>query len=124
MKNLIAWSAALAFVCSTAFVLSAHAQEAKFKIKEVMAKCMKPGGPELCKKVAGGGATAEEKKELVEMFTALAANKPPKGEEASWKEFTGALLSAAKEAHEGKDGAGDKLKKAANCAGCHKAHRG
>ena len=54
----------------------------------------------------------------------MAANKPPKGEEESWKAKTGALLSAAKECAEGKEGAGDKLKAAANCMECHKAHKG
>jgi hypothetical protein len=121
MKNLVVWSAALALVCSAAFAYSAGADDApKYKIKDVMAKCMKGG---LCKKVADGNASAEEKKELLDMFTALAANKPPKGDDASWKEYTGALLAAAKEAHAGKDGAGDKLKKAANCAGCHGKHK-
>jgi surface antigen len=90
-------------------------KEPKYKIKEVMAKAMKGG---LCGKVAKGEASAEEKKELIELFTALAANKPPKGEEASWKEKTEALLKAAK-ADDGKA-----LKKAANCAGCHAAHKG
>jgi hypothetical protein len=58
------------------------------------------------------------------MFTALAANKPPKGEEESWKEKTTALLTAAKDVAAGKDGAGDALGKAANCMECHKAHKG
>ena len=121
MKNLVVWSAALALVCSAALVFSARAEDTpKYKIKDVMQKCMKGG---LCKKVAEGKGSAEEKKELLDMFTALAAHKPPKGDDASWKEYTGALLAAAKEAHEGKGGAGDKLMKAAKCMDCHKAHR-
>jgi hypothetical protein len=52
------------------------------------------------------------------MYEALAASKPPKGAEDSWKEKTTALLEAAKA------GDVDKLKMASNCAACHKAHKG
>ena len=47
--------------------------------------------------MAKGEASAEEKKQLVELYEALAANKPPKGDEASWKEKTAALVAAAKD---------------------------
>jgi surface antigen len=90
-------------------------KDPKFKIKEVMQKAMKGG---LCGKVAKGEASAEEKKQLIELFTALAANKPPKGDDASWKEKTKALLDAAK-ADDGKA-----LAKAANCKACHSEHKG
>lgn len=127
MRSLVAFGAMVALVASSALVFSARAEEKeapKYKIKEVMKKCFADGGAKLCGKVAGGTATAEEKKELVECFTALAANKPPKGDEKSWKEMTGALVAAAKECAEDKEGGPDKLKKAANCKGCHTAHKG
>lgn len=88
----------------------------KVSIKTVMQKCMAKGG--LCGKVAAGEANAEEKKQLVEYFTALNKLSPPKGEEASWKEKTKALLEAAK----ADDTAA--LKKAANCMACHSEHKG
>ena len=90
-------------------------EKPKYKIAEVMAKAMKGG---LCKKVAEGKATAEEKETLVELFTALHQNAPPKGSAEAWKTRTKALLDAAK--------AGDPaaLKTAANCAACHKEHKG
>ena len=86
----------------------------KADIKTVMAKAMKGG---LCGKVASGKASDEEKAQLVSLFTDLAAAKCPKGDEKSWAEKTKALLDAAKA------GDGAALKKAANCAGCHKAHK-
>jgi surface antigen len=107
----------LAFSVAT----TAEDEKPKATIKEVMKACMKGG---LCKKVADGKATEEEKKKLVEQFEALAANKPPKGDEASWKEKTAALLSAAKDCEAGKEGAGAALGKAANCMMCHSAHKG
>lgn len=89
--------------------------KAKFTISEVMKKAMKGG---LCGKVASGKASDEEKMQLVELFTALAANPCPKGDAKSWKSKTDALVSAAKSAD------GKALKAAANCGACHKAHKG
>lgn len=87
----------------------------KVTIKVVMQKAMKGG---LCAKVASGKADEAEKKQLVELFTALAKNEPPKGDPDSWKAKTKALLDAAK----ADDGAA--LKKAADCAACHSEHKG
>jgi surface antigen len=86
----------------------------KLTIKQVMQKAMKGG---LCGKVASGKASEEEQKELVALFTAMAANTPPKGDADSWKEKCEALIKGAKEG-------GAALKKAADCAGCHGAHKG
>jgi hypothetical protein len=90
-------------------------EKPKFKIKEVMQKAMKGG---LCGKVASGKASGEEKDQLIDLFTALHANTPPKGDADSWKTKTKALLDAAKA------GDGAALKKAANCMACHSEHKG
>lgn len=95
-------------------------EKEKIPTKKVMQVCMKGG---LCKKAIDGKADEEEKKKLLAMFEALPANKPPKGEEASWKEKCAALIEAAKEVVAGKEGAGAKLQKAANCMACHSVHR-
>lgn len=119
MKFLFAGMTALA-----AMVMIFGANEAigggKVTIPQVMQKAMKGG---LCTKVATGKASDAEKKELVALFEGLAANTPPKGDAGSWKEKTGALVSAAKAALAGDKDAGAALKKAANCAGCHGAHK-
>jgi hypothetical protein len=99
---------------------STGAQE-KASIKEVMKVAMKGG---LCKKVASGEATEEEKKKLAGLFAALHENKPPKGEQASWDEKTKALLDAANAVLAGKSEGGAALQKAANCMGCHSEHKG
>jgi hypothetical protein len=88
----------------------------KITIKTVMKKAHSKGG--LLSKVIAGDASAEEKKELVTLYEALAKNTPPKGDETSWKEKTAALVAAAKSA----DAAA--LKKASNCAACHSEHKG
>jgi hypothetical protein len=103
--------------------LVTNAEDAKPKhtIKEVMKAAHKS---KLNEKVADGKASDAEKKELVELYVALAANKPPKGEAADWKTKTDALVAAAKDAEAGKEGAGAALKKAYNCGACHSAHKG
>jgi hypothetical protein len=78
----------------------------KYNIKQVMAKAMK-----------GGAYKKLEKDEQIELFTALAANKPPVGEAADWKSKCEALIAAAK------SGDPKALDAAANCAACHKAHK-
>jgi len=121
MQKLLACVAAVVVAVGVSMATAADDEAPKYKIKDVMKKAMKGG---LCKKVASGGASEAEMKELVALFTALAAHKPPKGDAESWKAKTTALLSAAKDAAAGKDGADAALKKAANCGACHKAHKG
>ena len=120
MRKLIFMSTLLAVALIGIFgvVATADAQdEPKHTIKEVMQQAHRGDGA-LLRKVLSGNASDEEKAKLNELYTALAANKPPKGDEASWKEKTKAILDAAK--------AGDAaaLRRTTNCRGCHSAHRG
>jgi hypothetical protein len=120
MRKLLVAGVIVAFSWVAITLTSGAAQEdkPKYTIKEVMGAAHKKG--KLRDKVVAGTATDEEKKQLVEYYTALAANKPPRGDEASWKEKTAELLAAAKAAAEG-----DLTKlKAVNCMACHSAHKG
>ncbi|TWU47846.1 hypothetical protein [Rubripirellula reticaptiva] len=92
----------------------------KYKTKEIMKKAMK--GP-LLKKVAGGEASEEEKKELHAMMVALAKNTPEKGEKESWDKLTAALVKSSQAVIDGKENAGEQLTKAANCKACHTPHK-
>jgi hypothetical protein len=100
---------------------AAFKAEPKYAIKDVMKEAMKGG---LCKKVADGKADEAEKKKLVDLFTALSENKPPKGDAADWKTRTEALVKAAKACAAGDKDGPAALKKAANCKGCHDLHKG
>lgn len=93
----------------------------KYTIKEVMKDAQKGG---LYKKVAEGKASKEEKEKLIEYYVALGKQKPPKGDDKSWKEKTEALLTAAKACAKDEKGAGEKLAKAADCMTCHSSHKG
>ncbi len=105
---------AIVALVTTTWMAAHAADKPKHSIKEVMKVAMKGG---LNKKVADGGASDDEKKQLVEMYESMVANTPKKGDAADWKTKTDALLTAAK----GTDGAA--LLKAANCKACHDSHK-
>jgi hypothetical protein len=108
----------VAFIASIG-LFSAAGDEPK-TIKEVMDKAHKS---KLYLKVADGKASKEEKELLVAGYEFLAKQKPPKGDAKSWEEKTKALVDAAKECLKDEKEGGPKLKKAADCMGCHKAHK-
>ena len=122
MRNMIVTTVVCGFVAATAWALSPVADDAKPKhaIKEVMADAHKS---KLVNKVQDGQASKEEKEKLLGLYISLYENKPPKGDQASWNEKTGALVVAGAKVVLGQEGAADSLKAAANCGACHKAHK-
>jgi hypothetical protein len=90
-------------------------KEKELTVKQIMAKAHAKDG--LRGKVIAGNASNDEKKELIDLYTALAALKSPKGDEKDWKTRTAAAVELAKA------GTPADLKKI-DCAGCHKAHKG
>jgi hypothetical protein len=110
--------AVLGLVLSTA----TGADEKQLTIKEIMKKGH-DGKPALCKKVADGKASKEEKQELLDLYIALAKTKPPMGDADAWKAKCDALVAAAKKCvADDKDGIAD-FKKAVACKACHEAHK-
>ena len=79
--------------------------------------------PPLIQRVAAGDANDVEKKRLLKVLTGMADTQPDKGSLDSWKAKTGALVAAAQDVIDGKEGAGDRLRAASNCRACHQAHR-
>lgn len=99
---------------------SSGEEKPKYTIKEVMAKAHKE---KLLDKVASGKADKAETDELVALYVALGANKPPKGDAKGWTDKTDAIIKAAKAVQSGKDGAGKALKAAAQCKSCHEIYK-
>jgi hypothetical protein len=121
MKYLLAGAIA---ALSLALVLgenNAGEKKPKHTIPDVMLKAHKE---KLMQKVGGGQASDAEKGQLVELYVALNANEPPKGDLKEWKKRTGAMVDAAKKAAKGDEAAAKSLPKLANCAACHKLHKG
>jgi hypothetical protein len=115
MRSLLGFGlVALGLVVVAGLGARAADEKPKYTISEVMVKAHKEG---LLKKVTSGKASDAEKKQLCEMYEALAANKPPKGDASSWKDKTSAIVAACK-----KDDA-KALAKATNCGACHSVHK-
>ena len=88
----------------------------KYTIKEIMTKSFK-ADDNLKDLIIDGNATAEQKAKFIDYVENLAKFEPRKGDSASWKGKTEALIAAAK----GSDSAA--LKKATNCKACHSVHK-
>jgi hypothetical protein len=102
---------------------AADNEKPKYSIEEIMEKAHK-GKDSLYKKVVGGKANGDQKKELLGLYEDLAKNKPEKGSQADWKTRTTAMVGAAKDVVADKPDAGKKLAKVVNCKACHDLHRG
>ncbi len=109
----------VAGLLSTVTSAEDDAKKPKKSIKDVMKEAHKSG---LAKKVASEKATPEEREELLDLYVALAANKPPKGEEKSWKILSARLVTGAADVVEDPSDTRD-LKRAMNCGKCHKLHK-
>jgi hypothetical protein len=109
MKYLLA--STIGILAMVVLVTAEAAEDGKYTNKEVMQKAMKGG---LLNKVKSGKASDDEKKLLVDLFTALHENTPKKGNADNWKKMTDALVAAAK------SGDAKALNAAAQCMVCHK----
>ncbi|HEV3343929.1 MAG TPA: hypothetical protein VG125_26380 [Pirellulales bacterium] len=119
-KWLLCLAVVVAVGHSAGLLRGADDEKPKYTIKEVMKKAHKDG---LMKKLADGGGTKTDAEELLDLYKAMGKHKAPKGDAESWKTKTKALVDAAQAVVDDKAGARDELKKAANCAECHKAHK-
>ena len=91
-------------------------------IEEIMEKGFK-GKMSPAARVGKGEGTKEDFKLMAELSAALAKTKPPQGDEADWKVRTAKMAAAGKLLAEGKPGALDAWKEAANCKKCHEVFR-
>jgi hypothetical protein len=106
---------------SLVVLAGAAPQDAK-SIKDVMNSVHK-GQDSLYNKIVAGKGSDDEHRKVVSLWEFLATQKPPKGDEGSWKTKTSALLAAGKDVAAKKAGGLDVLKKAGDCKGCHSVHR-
>ena len=99
--------------------------KAKLTAKEVMQKFHKaPKDVDpVCKKASEGKATKEELAQLVAAYRDMASDKPVKGDAASWKEKSAALLAATEALQSGAADGVAKYQAAVNCKGCHSVHK-
>ena len=126
-RKLVVGAVIVALGLSSFAISRTYAKADTSAIADVMGKIFKGDKKKkidaIVVKAQNGKATAEEIKTLQEQLKLLAAEKPPKGEQAAWDKRTAALIAAADSVAKG-DAAGAKaLKEAANCKTCHEAHQ-
>lgn len=117
---------ALATLCVAVSLISLQAAEkakTKYSMEDIMKKGMK-GDTSLLKKTMEGTASDADKKLLLDYVKDLAQHNPEKGDAASWKSKTAALVAATQKVVEGDKSALPKLKEASNCKACHSVHKG
>jgi hypothetical protein len=113
-------------VAGSAIVWQTQAADAKDDpIKQVMQTYHKaPKGVDpICKKASDGKASPTEIKNMLAAYRTMAKSKPPKGDDASWKEKCDKLVSGTEALASGAPDGLAKYKEAVNCKACHSAHK-
>ncbi len=112
-------------IAASFLVTNLHAADGDNATKKFMKDFHKaPKGVDpVCKKAIDGKASKDELAKLVAGYKAMTTAKPPKGDEASWKEKTGKVLEAAIALEKGAADGAAKYKEAVNCKACHSAHK-
>ena len=125
------WSLLSMVVLGFTYVAVATAQEGaqakpKYAIKEVMKGAHtppRPGEKSLRDVVLAGDATPEQKQQLLDFYISLAENEPPKGDKEAFAKKTAPVIIGAAMIVVGRENGADVLRKATNCAACHKDHK-
>lgn len=114
----------LALLTLTAASLSAAGDANHEIIEKVMKEGMK-GDTSLHAKVAAGTASADEVKTLADLIHTMTGTKAPVGDQSNYDKKVAALVGAIDAIHGGNKSpeAVAAYKEAANCKGCHSAHK-
>jgi len=120
----------LSFLCSAVFATVALTTGVRAEEDGPIAKSMKythkapKGEKKISEKIIEGTASEEEIKKTLELYKAALDEKPPKGEQAAYKEKMTKLIAATEDVAAKKDGAAAEYKTAVNCKACHNDHKG
>jgi len=113
---------AVTALLSAGFLTLQAADKPKHSIKEVMEQGFK-GKTSAAARVGKGEGTKDDFKLLAELTRDLPLNTPEMGDAKAWKTKATALATAAKALADGKVGALEQWKEAANCKACHTDHK-
>lgn len=114
--RLIVGALVAAVVCGGGAMAFNNNTPAPKSVKEVMKIAHKDG---LLKKVQGGTASDEEKKQLLDLYIDMLEGEPKKGDKNEWLMAAGAATVSAAKVVVGREGALDELKKTTDCMACH-----
>jgi hypothetical protein len=117
---------ALTFIAALTLGVATFAWAADSSTANFMKKYHKaPKGTDpVCKKAGKGEASKEELQALLTGYQAMAKEQPPKGDAASWKEKTMALVTSTQGLIKGDAAAPKAYGAAVNCKACHDVHKG
>jgi hypothetical protein len=117
MKKIIA-------LCALALVLPAVAEEDN-AIKQAMKFAHKApqGEKKLNEKIEDGTATSSDIEKALELYKAMADTKPPRGDQAAFKEKVTKVIAATEELVAKKTDGVAHYKEAINCKACHSDHK-
>ncbi len=117
VRLIVCFLAAAMMICgSAALAVNNPFAPAAKSIKEVMKIAHKEG---LMKKVQGGSASDEEKKQLLDLYIDMMEGEPKKGDKTEWKAAAAATVVSAAKVVLGREGAMEELKKTTDCKSCH-----
>jgi hypothetical protein len=81
------------------------------------------GEKKLSDKIIDGSAPEADVKKTLDLYKAMVDTKPPKGDEAAFKQKMQKLIVATEEVVEKKPDAAAHYKEAVNCKACHSEHK-
>lgn len=109
-------------VYGTTQLVRAEAAKPKYTVSEIM-KALHKGDDNIAKRASKGQGTKEELAKMVDYYTALPLNEPPRGDKAAWEKKANALLKATKSLQKGEPGGLEAYQQAVNCKACHSEHK-
>lgn len=121
MKIQLLTAAAVAAII-TSFALAA---EESNPIKDAMDFAHKApkGEKKVCEKIIAGTAEQADIEKALSLYKAMADTKPPKGDQADFKDRVAKLVAATQEVVDKKPDAVAHYKDAVNCKACHTEHK-
>ncbi len=110
-----------ALIVAASFVFAAEENPIK-KAMQIAHKAPQ-GEKKLCEKIAGGTASEAEVKTTLDAYKAIGDTKPPRGDEAAFKQKVAKLIGATEDVLAKKEGAAAGYKTAVDCKACHSEHK-
>lgn len=114
--------ASAAMIVALTVALTIHVRADDKVIHDFMEKTHK-GKDSPVQQVVAGKADEKLLKEFLAGYQAMAAAKPPKGDEAAWKKKCEALVAATQGLIDKKPDAAAAFKAAVDCKACHSEHK-
>jgi hypothetical protein len=124
-RTVLATFASAVLLAGTITALNAAEDVTKKEPKDIhdVMEWAHKGRESMATRARDGKGSKDEVDTLLRFYKFMATQKPPQGDDASWKEKTAALVAAAEKLKKGDADAAEAYKKALNCKACHDVHK-